>query len=219
VIFGHLPCRSDAAGKEDQCRKGEDQPKHPVSSHRTLAAPDNSVAAILGRIPLKLHCLDGCPYERLGDIPAEPCIVNWVDLRHDRQNDLPPARSDQVAVIGHLMLVDVVCLRRDGKRLPDDDVAKNGATRGELALAVRHQPQPGGGSLERRLIATLTSGGRDLLQPLHGAVVGVMRGDSFVVHGTETWTAPQRPSHSCRQTWSCRLVTLGSPPGRRAELN
>ena len=116
------------------------------------------------------------------------------------------------------MLVDVVCLRRDGKRLPDDDVAKNGATRGELALAVRHQPQPGSGSLERRLIATLTSGGRDLLQPLHGAVVGVMRGDSFVVHGTETWTAPQRPSHTCRQTWSCRLVTLGSPPGRRTAL-
>jgi hypothetical protein len=97
--------------------------------------------------------------------------------------------------------------------LPDDEVKKNGSTRGELTLSVQQLPNPGREpAAERRLMATLRSGGRDLLQPLDGAVVGEMRGDSFVVYGAEIWTAPQRSSYTCRQTWSCRLVALGSLP-------
>lgn len=112
------------------------------------------------------------------------------------------------------MLVDVVCMRENGRKLPGDLLRTLRPARGELTIELRHANNPHGPTPYRYVDASLHAGKSraELLLPLREAWVGRLRGDAFVVYGFETYTPRIGASFQCPQAWWCRLVLdLGDP--------
>lgn len=107
------------------------------------------------------------------------------------------------------MLVDVVCLRREGVKLPRDAVLAAVPVRGRLTIASWRQGY-GGGPVTIMHDAHLSTGNDpmqgQLLPSLHQARVTRIQGNALVVVGEERLgrfgTPPGYP-----QAWWCRLVT------------
>ena len=107
------------------------------------------------------------------------------------------------------MLVDMVPLRRGNQVRPRADVVADAPTRGDLELTMsrgrwnldRTGDEP---DVKARLrVASRVS--QELM--LYNAIVTKMRGDSFLVYGTEVVCPPGiGSSSSFSQVWWCRLV-------------
>ena len=106
------------------------------------------------------------------------------------------------------MMVDVVCLRHQGTKLPDDVIAQTTPVRGDLTM-VNHRRWSGTGGRYNFVIATLTLvDGALPVTELRHATVTQMRADSFLVAGLEVHIPQPQPgvSFQCDQTWWCRVV-------------
>ena len=109
------------------------------------------------------------------------------------------------------MMVDVVCLRHNGDKLPPDVIAATTPVRGDLTLE-NLRGTNGWGEKTNLIIARLAApaGVLPVNELLH-AVIGKMTGDSFLIAGREIHHAKPQPgaSYECGQTWWCRLVRSG----------
>lgn len=122
------------------------------------------------------------------------------------------------------MLVDVVCLRRRGEKLPSGEVRAAVPSRGELSFFTqpwRHEWTPH----EPRVATTFAllrdpaDGQRPILPQLRDARVRRMQGQQFVIVGIETRQERSIPIDT-PQAWWCRLVdpedanVVAAAPGR-----
>jgi hypothetical protein len=115
------------------------------------------------------------------------------------------------------MLVDVVCLRRMGARLPRDEVRNAPPIRGVLSVASSHGVNASG--RWRATHAQLHVSSVALLPHLVDAVVTKIEGNSFLIAGSEVICKPgPGASFQSRQTWWCRLVP-GRAPDQGAPSN
>jgi hypothetical protein len=107
------------------------------------------------------------------------------------------------------MLVDMVPLRSGNQVRPRADVVADTPTRGELELTMsrgRWNLDRTGDEPDIKARLTVASRARQELV-LHNAIITKMRGDSFLVYGTDV-VCPVGigSSSSFPQVWWCRLV-------------
>jgi hypothetical protein len=100
------------------------------------------------------------------------------------------------------MWVDVVCLRRDGVKLPQDTVQSTPPLRARLTMdtVVMHPPDDGE-SARRADVAQLWTDGSKPVRVLECAQVSRVGGDGLLVVGVEP---AEGAGHA--QAWWCRLV-------------
>ena len=105
------------------------------------------------------------------------------------------------------MLVDVVCLRRDGRRLSNEEVKAAAPTRGRLVVKTRHALNQHGETARTADATFEPLPGQEALRRLDWVRVSTIQGDSIMVAGTEIWNEKRMSSSfQCPQTWWCRLV-------------
>lgn len=102
------------------------------------------------------------------------------------------------------MWVDVVCLRRDGVKLPQDAVDAAAPLRARLTMdtVVMRAPEDGE-PLRRADVAQLWADGGKPVGVLECAQVSRVGGDGLLVVGVE---AAEGADHPHPQAWWCRLV-------------
>ena len=107
------------------------------------------------------------------------------------------------------MLVDVVCMRKDGAKLQSSVTRAAVPVRGQLAIETRlwRQSWCPHKSMEPTTLARLTRESKDVLPSLHHAHVRTLRDDEFVVVGIETVGETYRPLE-WPQAWWCRRTVV-----------
>lgn len=111
------------------------------------------------------------------------------------------------------MLVDVVELRWQGRRLPDEDVKARRPARGRLQLHAappRRRSEVAGVHLVAQLIA-IDGRHRELLAPLGAARVVKIASGSMLIVGMQEYERGIRSYERVRQAWWIRPVADRTP--------